>query len=62
MPTFSVITWPSTTHVGTRPRGLMARYSGLRCWPAAVSIFWVSYARPVSSRVMWEASEQAPGE
>ena len=51
---------------GTRPRGLMARYSGLRLAPSAITTRTGSQLTPQrsssSSSAMCGASEQAPGE
>jgi len=46
------------TMAGTRPFGLMARYSGPRCSSAAKLILTVEYSAPASSKAMCDASEQ----
>ena len=50
----------SVTSDGTRPLGLMARYSGERCSLVAKLILTVEYSAPASSSAIWEASAQVP--
>jgi hypothetical protein len=52
----------SVTSDGTRPFGLIARYSGLFCWLLLKSIRSVVYGAPASCSAICEASAQLPGE
>ena len=61
MAAFSVRTRPSSSSAGTKPRGLIARNSGVRCAPSKTGVRTASNGSPVSSSTMWEASEHAPG-
>ena len=46
----------------TRPCGFNAGNSGARVWPSRISTGRVVKDSPISSRMMWAAREQAPGE
>jgi hypothetical protein len=55
-----VIACPSTTSVGTCPRGLTARYSGLRCSFLCSLTATGSNVAPASSSMVCGTNEQAP--
>jgi len=58
---FSTIEPSSITSAGTRPRGLILRYSGVRCSLLANDKACDSNLAPLSSMPICEAVEQAPG-
>ena len=55
------IGWSSTTKVGTRPFGLIRRYSWSLCWPAARSTRLSSCGTPSSISIQCTARLAAPG-